>query len=267
LLRLEFTGWFQCRLATDPDPTDESRGVSGGTFAYAGEPDLDRIIRFGSPPYSRAPGPKIGVTIVSVYRDGRRISHPLTGATVDLLNDPHFEGRNGLIASPGHEPIHPFHVRVSRGATFVQRFDLLGSQHEDLLDAEPRQLERRAGNGLEFSTAVTNALQAATGIADFRRFHEDRAAALRDQIATTGDPVKAAALRARHANLRAIDRMRVSYAFRVGEYGEVGQVSSDMDASVDSDAPWPIEFWLGAWDSDALAGYVSGSLTLPTRGR
>ena len=37
---LKFTGWFQCRLATDPDPTDEPRGVSGYVRAVAGEPDL-----------------------------------------------------------------------------------------------------------------------------------------------------------------------------------------------------------------------------------
>jgi hypothetical protein len=44
---LKFGGWFQCRLATDPDPCDEPRGVSGyvhavrenqtwiGSFAYS----------------------------------------------------------------------------------------------------------------------------------------------------------------------------------------------------------------------------------------
>ncbi len=37
MLVVNFAGWFQCRLATDPDPTDEPRGVSGFTFALAGE--------------------------------------------------------------------------------------------------------------------------------------------------------------------------------------------------------------------------------------
>ena len=43
MLVIEFNGWFQCRLATDPDPYDEPRGVSGYVHAYAGEPDLDRL--------------------------------------------------------------------------------------------------------------------------------------------------------------------------------------------------------------------------------
>ena len=29
MLRLEFEGYFQMRMADDPDPTDEKRGVSG----------------------------------------------------------------------------------------------------------------------------------------------------------------------------------------------------------------------------------------------
>ena len=45
MIALAFDGWAECRLATDPDPSDEPRGVSGWTFAVAGEPDLDRIIR------------------------------------------------------------------------------------------------------------------------------------------------------------------------------------------------------------------------------
>ena len=43
-LRIHFEGGFQCRLATDPDPTRESRGVSGYTYALAGESDLDQVI-------------------------------------------------------------------------------------------------------------------------------------------------------------------------------------------------------------------------------
>ena len=32
-LVVQFGGWFQCRLPTDPDPTWEARGVSGYTRA------------------------------------------------------------------------------------------------------------------------------------------------------------------------------------------------------------------------------------------
>jgi len=27
VLELDFEGWWQCRFATDPDPTDDPRGV------------------------------------------------------------------------------------------------------------------------------------------------------------------------------------------------------------------------------------------------
>ena len=44
MIEVRYSGWFQCRLATDPDPYDEPRGVSGYLHAYVGEPDLDRRI-------------------------------------------------------------------------------------------------------------------------------------------------------------------------------------------------------------------------------
>ena len=44
MLILNFEGYFQMRMATDPDPPDEPRGLSGYTFALAGEPDLDNLL-------------------------------------------------------------------------------------------------------------------------------------------------------------------------------------------------------------------------------
>lgn len=40
-----FEGYFMCRIATDPDPTDEKRGLSGYTMALVGEDVLDQVIR------------------------------------------------------------------------------------------------------------------------------------------------------------------------------------------------------------------------------
>ncbi|HEX6041581.1 hypothetical protein, partial [Longimicrobium sp.] len=45
LLELEFGGYFMARLATDPDPTGEERGISGYTMALVSEPPLDQTIR------------------------------------------------------------------------------------------------------------------------------------------------------------------------------------------------------------------------------
>ncbi len=43
-LSISFDGYFQCRLATDPDPSNEQRGISGFTYAVAGETLLDPSI-------------------------------------------------------------------------------------------------------------------------------------------------------------------------------------------------------------------------------
>ncbi len=44
-LDINFDGYFLCRLATDPDPTNEERGMSGYTMALANEDPLDQVIR------------------------------------------------------------------------------------------------------------------------------------------------------------------------------------------------------------------------------
>ncbi|WP_026952529.1 hypothetical protein [Algoriphagus mannitolivorans] len=43
-LSISFEGFFQCRLATDPDPSNEQRGLSGFTYSVAGETLLDPSI-------------------------------------------------------------------------------------------------------------------------------------------------------------------------------------------------------------------------------
>src|SRR5262249_14585732 len=121
---IKFAGWFQCRLATDPDPCDEPRGVSGYVRAVAGEPDLDRIIRLqpkGTTPRSHCPA--LGVSVVAVFGDARHApaSHPLLGATVELLDDPKFEGRNHILAEDGVEAIVPCHLRIRKGRFVAQR--------------------------------------------------------------------------------------------------------------------------------------------------
>jgi hypothetical protein len=59
---------------------------------------------------------------------------------------------------------------------------------------------------------------------------------------------------------------RVGYAFDVGEFGLAGTVSGDssvLGRRLDPVAPWPLAFWLGGWDADALCGFASGQLTVP----
>ena len=140
MLELYFEGWFQCRLARDPDPSDEKRGISGAAFATVYEPDLDRIIRLNDAVASRAtylPAghqvPTVGVSVKSVYIDGQRnAAHPLLGARVDLLDGPVFQALNGVFSMPGNEVIDPFHISLSRGDLHLSRKDLWDPTQPDL---------------------------------------------------------------------------------------------------------------------------------------
>jgi hypothetical protein len=86
MFSLNTAGWFQCRLATNPDAFDDLRGHGGWTFAVSDEPDLDRIIRFQSPVAPRSHGPTVGVFVTQVTVEGSAVlRHPLIGAPVALL--------------------------------------------------------------------------------------------------------------------------------------------------------------------------------------
>jgi len=144
MLSLEFAGWFCCRLSTDPDPSDEPRGVSGWSYALAGEPDLDRLIRFQDAPVVRRPGPDVGVNVRRVVLDGQPLAaHPLLGARVELLDEAKFEGRNGLVSEDGWEPMLPFHLAISGDGLRVSRRDPLGAQERPIWEIEPQLLLRQ----------------------------------------------------------------------------------------------------------------------------
>jgi len=103
MLVITFSGWCLLRLATDPDPTDEPRGLSGYTFAFAGEPDLDRIVRL-QPPTDFSPrshAPQLGVTVNAATRTDGTPVPALQGAAVDLLDEPRLENRNWVLTLPG----------------------------------------------------------------------------------------------------------------------------------------------------------------------
>ena len=99
MVALDFEGWFQCRLATNPALYDSPHGLGGCTFAVGSDPNLDRFIRLQPPIASRSFGLTIRVTVRTVTVDG--IVPPtlqLAGAAVQLLDGARFEGCNQRVA-------------------------------------------------------------------------------------------------------------------------------------------------------------------------
>ena len=145
VLAIHYEGYWQCRQATDPDPSRDPRGASGYTFAVGGENDLDQIIRLQRDeiagvdfrkswpppnyPASHACPGEFGVFVSSVELDGAPYEpgqKNLVGGKVRWLpsgdpgNGPRFELRNTIVFNPGNNsgifmPVDPFHIQVEGG--------------------------------------------------------------------------------------------------------------------------------------------------------
>lgn len=257
-MQLSFSGWFQCRLATDPDPTDEPRGVSGSTFALPGEPDLDRIIRTqpaGTTP--RPLGPAIGVTVNGLVIDeAAAAGHPLQGAAVTLLSDPVFEGRNGFASEDTEEPIFPFHIRIEANGIRLER---------EFRELDTGEWRFEKSNGVE---ANFDAMGRA-GIADPQAYVADRATALQKLLEQATDL---------HQKLQLQERLRhlqsdgfgpvplfvgLRYRYRLeGPWFKVRDPNGSLGGTIDG-SPWLLNAWVGCWDGEALCGFMEGDLTLP----
>ncbi|MCA9704518.1 MAG: hypothetical protein KDK70_01575 [Myxococcales bacterium] len=275
MLSLYFSGWFQCRLATDPDPTDEPRGVSGFTFAVAGEPDFDRIIRLRDPVAPRSHGPAVGVQVDRVAVDGRvEPGHPLVGARVDLLDQPRFESWNAILRKGSSGPIHPFHLELAQGDVRIRREDVLHPPDPSLPlhQIPPESVERRSA---VVSMAMDHVRIAdATGMADPLALRARRREQLVADREACGDPVARAALdkRIEELSIVAPHKMQLvtmnlynDYRFALNGPSEVRDPRGRVGARLDRGAEWPILFWMGGWDSDALCGHIRGTLMIPTQ--
>ncbi len=143
-LTAHFEGYFMFRMATDPDPTNETRGLSGYTMALATEDDLDQKIRLQfteeflnknlrEPADDMGLREKLekGVQVRRVTFDGKPWPpkddkqypdpHPLIGAEVSLLDEKGkssggstFESRNNITGSDDTMAfvIDPFHLQI-----------------------------------------------------------------------------------------------------------------------------------------------------------
>lgn len=258
MIQLSFSGWFQCRLATDPDPTDEPRGVSGSTFALPGEPDLDRIIRTqpaGTTP--RVPGPEIGVTVKAVAIDeAKATQHALLGAPVTLLSDAVFEGRNGFASEDTEEPIFPFHIRIEANGIRLER---------EFRELDTGEWRFQKSNGVERNVAAMRR----AGIADPQAYVADRETALQKRLEQTTDPHMRLQLqeRLRHLNDEGFGPVPLfvglRYRYRLeGPWFKVRDANGSLGGTIDG-SPWLLNAWAGCWDGEALCGFMEGDLTLP----
>jgi hypothetical protein len=271
VLVCQFSGWVQVRLATNPDPTDEPRGVSGYTFALPGEPDLDRILRTSNPVAPRTHGPPIGVFVRTVAIDGIAIiGHPLVGAQLDLLGEPKFESVNEVMMEQGEEPLAPFDVQLTQGAFCLRREALLDpSQPDATVYTVPRVLLEPWRAQVTLSTAI---LDEATGSTDPVAFRAARLALLQADLKTCSDPVERAGLGRRISELDITDpndHRTISMEFIESRHYELNGPITLADpagwlAGLDTFQTFACDVVMGSWDSDALSAYYVGTLALPT---
>jgi hypothetical protein len=268
MLQLRFRGWFQCRLATDPDPYDEPRGVSGYVRAYAGEPDLDRLISFQRPAFARTYGPPIGVQVDQVSLDGEVVrDHPLVGAAVDLLGRPVFEGRNGVIADDGLEPIYPFRLQVRKDDFVLER---------EIVPTNPDfPYEGFLAHGVE---RAAEEIALATGIQSLGPVWKQRLERLRQDEPQANEPERtgiAERIRFLSREVEQGSEDRGTARFFIARMRYDYPLPSDVRLEdprgwlppVELNTAWQARFWLGGWDADVLCGYCLGTLVVPPPGQ
>ena len=293
MLVIHYGGRFQCRLATDPDPTEELWGISGPTFAGAGEPPLDRLIRLNDPVALRPPftQAEFGVCVSGVeqitldalgHETGREWlpDHPLIGARLELLEEARFHQRNYIIVTGLVSPIDPFHLRIrglgERGGVTITRRDEWDMTRPGLtiddIYLDPAILGRRK-QAMEVWSAR---LVGQTGVGNYDTYFDDRLAFLKDWLERETDPDARALLMRR---IGSIEEFAFDSGTRVGARGFLSMLSTytmDLNGLASVDDPddclggvvgtqqnWPMEFWLGAYDVDTMTGLMKGTLTLP----
>ena len=272
LVVCSFTGWMQVRLATNPDPTDEPRGVSGYTFALPGEPDLDRVLRTSKPVAPRTHGPPIGVSVKRVAVDGIDVpAHPLIGAVLDLLDSPRFESVNEVMMEQGTEALEPFDVQLAHTGGFrLQRRAYLDPARPDLtMYTAPRALLVPRQATYSFGTQL---MAEAIGMTDPTAFRAQKLALVQAEYAIATDPAVRAGLERRISELSITDpsdRRTGSMKFIERRHYDLNGPTTLVDpagwlTTLDTGVTFACDVAMGSWDADALSFYATGTLSLPT---
>jgi hypothetical protein len=279
MMTIAFRGWFQCRFAIDPDPSDDPRGVSGPTFVVPGEPPFDRIVRlqdFVCPRWPRTAADGVYVTQVTVG-DAPVSGHPLVGAKVSLGRDTQFQQRNLiLVEQPWLTPIDPFDLTIAKDDMVVRRTALFDVTRPKLTVADvfldPKLLNPRLNTASVQSPAVAEA----TGVMDYSETRVQRRKGLVEILERTTDPVARAALEKR---IRGIDNdavlvgqmlaatqfmgMQAIYQYPLNGQPTVRDPGKRLGGTLGTSQLWCLAFWLGGYDVDTLCGFMEGTLAVP----
>lgn len=289
VLELEFQGWTQIRLATDPDGGAVRRGCTGNAFAVGDEPDLDRVIRLQSPgTVPRSHCPAVGVKVIGA----RLLSSPLQaaeagrpvpeliGAAVNLIGAPKFEGRNHLVSEDG-EPIDPFEFEVRVSETVYVRRKVIGIPINDMDPVQRRGSGRYPVNLQVSIAAMRENLRRAGLWTSPEEYVAERIRLLESDLAQVpkaqGIGRTAEELRFRIGVLKDAKpgNIRWTRFFFDAEYthtvggammGELKGVKPRFAVrkpTKDDPAKWLVNYHFGFFDTDALSAYMFGKLLVP----
>jgi hypothetical protein len=301
LLEIQFGGYFLCRLATDPDPTNEERGVSGYTMALVGEDELDAVIRTQvTPEFARKNlrepaermGIRIGVDVTAVTFDGK--PHPqataaLAGAKVHLegknppFDGPTYDSRNNIVGSDDTMSfvVNPFELAIRGEKTSIFAADYLNPadpEQKIWKIEDPALYVRRLPTAFSpSSTQVMSILRVFDQFSYFRdrrRYLAERIEALeRELVPGCPDPEEIRAkIQAMKTRIYQIefwgDRVSNKLGFQLTYSHNINGPQrilglENLGGEVDTDHPWPITYWFGGWDGDLLTGYMAGTLGIP----
>jgi hypothetical protein len=299
LLRINFKGYWQCRQATDPDPSDEPRGVSGYTFAVGRENDLDQVIYlqraqiadadFREPHTDNFGVYTTGAEIVEAEGQAKQLGPEIArGAKVylrpsetDVNKLPKFELRNEIIF---HElqgiimPICPFNIEILGDGWKLRR--------EDPLDLDDTSLEiwqmveGYARRSPKIFNVVSDEVLNDIGIKPapdyataFSNYFQNRKQWLTLKLVETVDPVEAEGIKTR---IWAIDffsqdqrmesrlGLQAIWDFEIrGKNPDISGAEDYFGGMIDIDAYWRTYFWMGGFDGDLMRGYMRGYLEVP----
>jgi hypothetical protein len=301
LLELQFEGFFMCRLATDPDPTNEELGVSGYTMALVQEDPLDQVIRLQADDdfarkNLRAParemGIRIGVEVKNVLYDGEPYApgiKVLRGASVALegknppFDGPIFDSRNNIVGSDDNMMfvVNPFDLVIRGKGLKIRAVDHLNPTDpaQKIWQIEDpgiyvRRLPTVFSSSSQQVMSILRVFDQYTYFSDRLRFLRQRKAELEEQR-TSGKDVQGLDTQIQELESRIYqidfwgDRFfskmafQLTYDFRVNGRQLLEDKKNALRGTADTTHPWPVTFWFGGWDGDLLVGYMQGSLGIP----